>query len=68
MDTYQLRAIQHPSAAAALLESWACSQNIMPADERRQPVLQIKVYNEDGEMTAAATCVHTVHHGWQQCS
>jgi hypothetical protein len=36
--------------------------------ERKKPVLQIKTYNECGEMTAAAAYVHTLHHGWQRCA
>ena len=36
--------------------------------ERKKPVLKIKVYNERGEMTLAATYVHTVDHGWQRCA
>ena len=38
------------------------------ARERKKPVLQIKVYDEHGEMVTATTCVRTTHHGWQQCT
>ena len=36
--------------------------------ERKKPVLKIKIYNERGEMTAAADYVHTRDHGWQRCA
>jgi hypothetical protein len=118
METQRLRAIQHPNRATTLLESWASSQDIIPAKarriraaselsgplrclvrrcnsdgsvwcswtyghciwfvaatpslelgrERKKPVLQIKIYNECGEMTAAEAYVHTLHHGWQRCA
>lgn len=118
METQRLRAIQHPNRVTTLLESWASSQDIIPAKarriraiselspplrglvhrcnadesvwcswshdhriwfvaatlslelarERKKPVLQIKIYNERGEMTAAAAYVHTLDHGWQRCA
>jgi hypothetical protein len=118
METQRLRAIQHPTRATRLLESWASSQDIIPVKarriravselsgplrglvqrcnsdetvwcswtdgyriwfvaaapslelgrERKKPVLKIKIYNERGEMTAAAAYVHTLHHGWQRCA
>ncbi len=118
METQRLRAIQHPNRATALLESWASSQDIIPAKarriravgelseplrgmvrrcysdesvwcswrfghriwfvaaapslelarERKKPVLQIKIYNERGEMMVAVAYVHTLEHGWQRCA
>jgi hypothetical protein len=38
------------------------------ARERNKPVLNIKIYNEHGEMTAASAYVHTPDHGWQRCA
>jgi hypothetical protein len=38
------------------------------ARERKKPVLQIKIYNECGQITAAAAYVHTLDHGWQRCA
>lgn len=118
METQRLRAIQHPNRASALLESWASTQDVIPAKawriqavnelseplrclagrfntdesvwcswtdghrfwfvaaapslelarERKKPVLKIKIYNEHGEMMAAAAYVHTLDHGWQRCA
>ena len=46
----------------------AAAPSLELARERKKPVLQIKIYNECGEMTAAAVYVHTLHHGWQRCA
>jgi hypothetical protein len=52
------------------LRTWfvAATPSLELARERKKPVLKIKIYNERGEMTTAATYVHTLHHGWQQCT
>ena len=46
----------------------AAAPSLELARERKKPVLKIKVYNECGEMTAAAVYVHTSDHGWQRCA
>jgi len=46
----------------------AAAPSLELARERKKPVLKIKVYNERGEMTAAAAYVHTPDHGWRRCA
>jgi hypothetical protein len=46
----------------------AATPSVELGRERKKPVLQIKIYNESGEMTAAAAYVHTLQDGWQRCS
>lgn len=46
----------------------AAAPSLELARERKKPVQKIKFYNECGEMTAAASYVHTLHHGWQRCA
>ena len=46
----------------------AAAPSLELARERKKPVLQIKIYNERGEMMVAVAYVHTLEHGWQRCA
>jgi len=46
----------------------AAAPSLELARERKKPVLKIKIYDERGEMRAAAAYVHTPDHGWQRCA
>lgn len=46
----------------------AAAPSLELARELNKPVLQIKLYNERGEMAAAAAYAHTLDHGWQRCA
>jgi hypothetical protein len=36
--------------------------------ERRQPVLQVQVFNEPGELTDSLICVYGADHKWRRCA
>ena len=74
MQTMKLRAIQLPGNAGELLDSFIRSEGHLADDsrelkrERGMPVMEVRHYDENGNVEESGTWVRVQPDQWQRCN